>query len=112
MEVTKYARVPEILIRKHRERLNLRQQAERELKEGGYLRRYLDRMRAQTEKRYRKVAQATKDWKQNNKSDCRVLAHIPIHDYIRWTKTDKHFFDDDNNLRSLRRDNPDARVYL
>ena len=110
--VGKYFHIPQILIRQHAKRMSLAAQAHKEMKEGGFLRRYLERKKAQTDARYRKVAQRLRDWKQNNKSDLRVLAQVPLHDYIRWKETDPHFWEDNKNLKSLKRDNDDARVYV
>jgi len=84
----------------------------RELKEGGVLHQYLARERAQTERRYRKVARQMDGWKQNNRSDWRLLAAVPARDFHRWRGEDPHFWEDDKNLKSLRRDNPDAAVFV
>jgi hypothetical protein len=85
---------------------------ERELRSGGLLQRYLEQERAATEARYRAVARQTAGFQQNHRSDLRVLAHVPARDYFRWLATDPHFWQDDQNLRSLRRDNPHVKVYL
>ncbi len=86
----------------------------RELREGGQLKKMFDRERDEraTTARYRRVARATEGFQQNNRSDVRKVASIPVEDFMRWLHTDPDFFADDKNLRSLRRDNPDARVYL
>lgn len=88
-----------------------RQWLEKELKEGGYLKTYLDREKHLTPARYRRLAQRLRGFKQNNKSDMRVRAHVPARDFFRWRHTDPHFFDDQQNLKSLKRDNPDVLVY-
>jgi hypothetical protein len=84
----------------------------RELRSGGELDDYCRREKAQTARRYRDVARATDGFKQNNKSEFKRVADIPARDYFRWLAEDPDFWRDDANLRSLRRDNPDARVYL
>lgn len=84
----------------------------RELKSGGSLSEYLRIEKARTTERYRRVARKEQDFQQNNQSEYRKVASVPARDYFRWLREDPHFFDDDSNLRSLKRDNPDARVYL
>lgn len=86
----------------------------RELREGGVLHEYLRREKGRTRERYRQVARATRDFKQNNKSDMRVKAQIPLRDFMRWRRIDPDFWRDDKNLRSLKRDNEDCgvRVYV
>lgn len=84
----------------------------RELREGGYLHGYIAREKARADRDLRKVAIAMDGFKQNNKSDWRLLAAVPARNYHRWQQEDRHFWDDNANLRSYRRDNPDARVYL
>ena len=109
---SKFAAVPQVLVRRHRRALAWRDWFLRELRDGGYLHTYLARERARTAERYRRVARATSKFKQNNRSDMRVLAHVPARDFIRWRKTDPDFWTDNGNLKSLRRDNPDVKVYV
>lgn len=84
----------------------------KELRTGGELANYCEREKHETPKRYRAVARKMDGFKQNNKSDIRRVADIPARDYFRWIKEDPDFFHDDKNLKSLRRDNPDVKVYL
>jgi len=87
----------------------------RELRQGGELYEYCQREKAQTQDRYREVARRVhgrQGFKQNNKSEFRRVADIPVRDYFRWTAQDPDFFNDDRNLKSLKRDNPDACVYI
>jgi hypothetical protein len=87
----------------------------KELRSGGELYDYCQREKAQTDNRYREVARRVKGrlgLQLNHKSDFRRVADIPLRDYFRWTKEDPDFFNDDRNLKSLRRDNPDACVYI
>lgn len=83
-----------------------------ELRTGGELAEYLRIEKARTTERYRAVAKKNWDWKQNNRSDIRKVADIPLRDYFRWIKEDPDFFADNKNLRSLKRDNPDVCVYV
>lgn len=109
---SKFAPVPQVLVRRHRRALAWRDWFYRELKDGGHLQTYLARERARTAERYRRVARATRQFKQNARSDLRVLAQVPARDFLRWRKTDPDFWSDNANLRSLRRDNPDVKVYV
>lgn len=87
----------------------------RELRSGGELFEYCRKEKAQTEERYRAVARkmhGREGFRQNNKSEFRRVADIPLRDYFRWTAQDPDFFNDDRNLKSLKRDNPDACVYI
>jgi hypothetical protein len=83
-----------------------------ELKTGGELNEYLRREKAQTTARYRAVARKNAGFKQNNRSEIRKVAEVPLRDYFRWLREDPDFFRDDKNLRSLKRDNPDVCVYV
>lgn len=84
----------------------------KELKDGGGLAEYLRKEKALTPARYRQLARRMHGFQQNNKSDVRRVADIPLRDYFRWMKEDPDFFADDKNLKSLRRDNKDVCVYL
>ena len=84
----------------------------RELKEGGRLHEYIRREKATSKDRLRAVARRQDRWKQNFKSEHQLLAAIPAREYHRWKAVDPHFWEDDANLRSFRRDNPDAKVYI
>lgn len=84
----------------------------REMKDGGWLRRYLAREKHHTPAAIRQVARLMAGFQQNNKSEFRRVAAIPKKLFHRWKNEDEHFFDDDSNLRSLKRDNPDLPVYL
>lgn len=77
----------------------------RELREGGCLHTYLNRMRAGTRRRWEAVGQARAGFQQNPKSDLQLMASIPAYDYFRWLRMDRHFFRDPKNLRALKRDN-------
>lgn len=95
-----------------RQRLTLRDWYWREIKEGGFLERYLRAEKAKTPAMIRTVARMMSGFEQNNRSDLRRLAAIPARTYHRWKEEDEHFFDDDDNLRSLKRDNPDMAIYV
>jgi hypothetical protein len=84
----------------------------KEIKEGGWLDNYLKREKARTPAAIRRVARMMHGFQQNNKSDFRRLAAIPARLYHRWKAEDEHFFEDDNNLRSLKRDNPELAIYV
>jgi hypothetical protein len=84
----------------------------RELKEGGFLDRYLKAEKARTPAMIRQVARLMAGFQQNNKSDFRRICTIPARLYHRWKAEDEHFFEDDGNLRSLKRDNPDLPIYV
>jgi hypothetical protein len=84
----------------------------RELKEGGQLYNYLQREKASLPKAMRLAGRIMHGFKQNPKSDFQRLAAIPAKLYHRWKTVDEQFFDDDNNLRSLKRDNPDLPIYV
>ncbi len=84
----------------------------RELRSGGELHEYMRVEKARTTERYRAVAKKNHGFKQNNKSDLRKVADIPLRDYFRWLREDPDFFSDNKNLKSLKRDNPDVCVYI
>lgn len=84
----------------------------REMKSGGALHEMMRVEKARTAERYRAVARKVHPFQQNNKSELRRVADIPARDYFRWLKEDPDFFSDNKNLKSLKRDNPDVKVYL
>ncbi|HPC54348.1 MAG TPA: hypothetical protein PLV05_14820 [Verrucomicrobiota bacterium] len=85
---------------------------EQELKEGRLLHEYLRREKAQTTARLRACARAFGGTRPNPKSDMKLLATVPARDYFRWLKRDPHFWEDDSNLKSLRRDNEEYRALI
>lgn len=84
----------------------------RELKYGGKLHAYLEREKATSARRMRAVARQCHGVKANAKSDFQLKAVVPAREFYRWKKTDPDFWRDDRNLKSLRRDNPDAVVLV
>lgn len=84
----------------------------REMKEGGWLHNYFQREKAQNPAMIRRVARFMCGFKQNNQSSFKRVATVPAKLYHRWKQEDEHFFECDNNLRSLRRDNPDLPIYV
>ena len=78
----------------------------RELREGGVLFNYLLQKRAETSARWRRVARQKAGFRQNNKSELQLAASVPLYDFIRWRRQDRHFWDDEKNIKNLRRDNP------
>jgi hypothetical protein len=84
----------------------------RELREGGALDWYLRAEKGESVRRLRATARRQHGFEQNRKSDWRLLAAIPGREFLRWQKEDPDFWADDKNLRSFKRDNPDACVYV
>jgi len=84
----------------------------RELKDGGQLHAYFQREKAALPRAMRLAARLMHGFKQNPKSDFVRKASLPAKLYHRWKTVDEQFFDDDNNLRSLKRDNPDLPIYV
>lgn len=104
---------PAILIPKHHARARgFPEWFERELREGGRLHEYLRAEKVMTERRWRRVRALYDRYRQNNRSDWRLIAAIPGRDFHRWQKVDPNFWDDNANLRSLRRDNPDMPIFV
>lgn len=103
---------PALLIPKHEALVNWDEWLWRELREGGRLHAYLAREKATSSRRLRAVARRMIGFKQNNQSEHRLIAAIPAREFHRWKKEDPHFWEDDANLRSFRRDNPDAQIFL
>lgn len=103
---------PAILVPNRKQMLNWGEFMWRELREGGVLKRYLEKERATSLRRQRAVAQKWVGFKQNTKSDMELVAAIPGREYQRWKAEDKHFFEDDKNLKSLKRDNPEMAIFI
>lgn len=112
----KYAPLPKAagpqIIMRRRKLPGMREWVRKAMKPGGPLYKYYEFKRSQTAAALRAVAIRTKDFKQNNNVDARVLAHVPLWTYIMMRKMDPHFFCENSNLKALKRDEPDARVYL
>lgn len=85
----------------------------RELREGGALDWYIKSEKFESRKRLRTVARLQHAvFEQDKKSDFRLLAAVPGREFFRWQKEDPDFWADDKNLRSFKRDNPDACIYV
>lgn len=103
---------PAVFIPKHAALIHWPEWIWSEFREGGRLNEYIRREKATSAQRLRSVARQMHGSRQNNKSDWRLVAAIPGREFQRWKNEDPHFWEDDSNLRSFRRDNPDACVYL
>lgn len=78
----------------------------------GWLNQYLDYQKRTTAQRFRNVARQRAGHKQNNKSDVRLAATLPLADYIRIRKfIDNDYFEDKANLKRFKRDNPDFQLF-
>ena len=84
----------------------------RECREGGFLQEYVRREKGRMPGAIRQVARLMANFKQNNKSDFRLVASVPARLYQRLKAEDPDFFSDNQNLKNLRRDNPDVVVKL
>jgi hypothetical protein len=93
-------------------RILLRDWWHKECKEGGFLHEYIRREKGRMPAQIRQVARLMANFKQNPKSDFRLIASVPARLYQRLKAEDPDFFSDNQNLRNLRRDNPDVVVKL
>lgn len=84
----------------------------REIKEGGMLSEYLRRERHTSTRRMRAIKRRMMGIKPNAKSDIQLKAAVPAREFFRWRAEDKDFWADDANLKSWKRDNPDAAVFI
>lgn len=85
--------------------------AEQELKSGGYLAEYFAKEKATGGERNRAVRQQFAGRQRHFKGDAELKAIVPAREFFRWRQQDKHFWEDDSNLRSLKRDNPDMLIH-
>ena len=107
------AKAPQIFIpTANTRRMLLRDWWHRECKEGGFLHEYIRREKGQMPGQIRKVARLMASFQQNNKSDFRLIASVPARLAQRLKAEDPDFFADNQNLKNLRRDNPDVVVRL
>lgn len=83
----------------------------KELREGGFLKRYVDAEKAELPKLIRATAIRERNFVQNNKSEWRRMASIPGRLYHRWLAEDPDFWKDRKNLKSLKRDNPELAIW-
>ena len=105
-------RFPHLLISKLHRQERMRDYLFRALKEEGELFQYLRREKLRTRERQRAVARQMDGFQQNRKSDFKLLAAVPAREFFRWKGQDPHFWDDNKNLKSLKRDNPDLPIYV
>lgn len=92
--------------------MKIRDSLYRELREGTLIKKYLAMEKQTTVKRIRATGRAMEGFKQNNKSEFRLLSCVPAREFFRWKKVDPHFWDDDKNLKSLKRDNPEMQIFV
>jgi hypothetical protein len=78
----------------------------------GFFAQYFAREKHRMQAQIRRVARAMHGRQQNNKSDIRLVASVPARLYHRWKQEDPDFFSDNQNLKSLRRDNADIFVKI
>jgi hypothetical protein len=110
--VGKYFAIPEILVRKHRQKQRWDEFIAKAWRDDGMFRRYLEAEKHTTELRIRKVGRQMDGFRQNNKSEWRLKAAVPMREFLRFQRLDKDFWSDDSNLRSLKRDNPNMAIYV
>jgi hypothetical protein len=108
--VPKYSSIPAILIRQARKRETWNEWIRNAWKDEGLFRRYLAMEKATTERRLRQVGRAMQGFQQNNKSEHKLRACVPLREYLRFKAMDRDFWADDSNLRSLKRDNPNMLI--
>lgn len=85
---------------------------ERQCRTGGLIHQVLEHERHTQEQAIRRAARDHGSKRPNAKSDFKLVAQVPARLFQRWKKVDKHFWMDDNNLRSLRRDNDSLRPLI
>lgn len=84
-----------------------------ELRQGGYLQRYLDYEKKHLiPRQIRTLAEDSRNLEQPKKSEFRRLARIPMRLFLRWRQEDPDFWSDRSNLKSLKRDNPELAIWL
>lgn len=101
-----------VLVPKRGALIGLRDILWRELREGGMFHRYLEREKAGRTARARAVAKAFSGCRPNPKNDMPLSFAVPMRDAIRLLQMDPHFFDDDWNLRYLKRQEPDLPIFV
>lgn len=102
-----------MLVRRFHKQLRYREWLKRELAEGQYLHRYLQRDKAHAVDRWRAVAMASAGFRPNSKhQDGREIARVPLRDFLRWRKTDPDFWKDDANLKKLAKEDPAIRACI
>ncbi len=112
LPASKYSTVPQVLVKKFRQAQTLREWWFKEIKEGGFLWNYVMREKHGITARFRAIQRRFANWRQPTNTDFQLRAAIPARLYHRLRQEDPHFFEDNENLRSLKRDNPDAFVKL
>lgn len=92
-----------------------------ELRTGGFFDRYIRREKANVPAMERRIAQRFHNarparWRDLPKPAREIEAELQFavsrRTYLRMREMDPHFWDDVNNLKSLKRDNPDACIWV
>lgn len=109
--VGKYASIPQILIKKDRQRQTWRDFIHKAWKDEGLFQRYCQMEKYKTELRIRAVGRHMQDFKQNNKSEWRLTSALPARDWFRMMKVDPHFQDCKRTMKRLKSDNPNLCIY-
>lgn len=111
-EAGKYAAVPQALVKRHRQAQSLRDWWFQEIKEGGFIHNYIGLEKHRMKDRFRAIARKMGHWRQPTNTDLQLRAAVPARLYHRLKQEDPHFFEDNRNLKNLKRDNPEAFVKL
>jgi hypothetical protein len=82
-----------------------------ELRRGEWFKRYVKADKHHCQQRWNHTARNLRNFdpRPNHQSDLELKAMVPARDFFRWQQTDPNFWDDDKNLRKLKRDNEAAR---
>ncbi len=105
-------RFPHVFIPAFSALMGWKEFATREMRSGGLIEQMLDWERRTSAARFRSVAKARKDYQHNPKSDTRLVASIPAPEFFRARQVDPKFWEDRQNLKNYKRDNPDAFIRL
>lgn len=105
-------RPPQLIIPKPGECCDIPEWYWKELRQGGLLQQIIAREKASMQQAIRRTATACRNFSQNRKSEFRRLASIPARLFFRWRAEDPHFWEDRQNLKSLKRDNDELAIWL
>lgn len=68
---------------------------------------YVDAEKQQYRKRAQGIFGRYKNYQANKKAELRLTGVVDARTYMRWQQVDPHFWEDDNNVKRILKDNPE-----
>jgi hypothetical protein len=83
----------------------------RRLRDPEFHKRYVEYEKIENRKQARRIFQKYKNRKQKKSSELWMEAVVPARLFYRWKQVDPHFWEDDNNVKRIIKDNPELQPW-